>query len=264
MAMGSGLALENKVALITGGGQGIGRGLCAAFVAEGADVLVATRSRANGEETLGDIGAGPGRAALHVVDISVETACREAVDAAVTTFGRLDILVHNAGVYPAAPIADLTAAELDFVLATNLKAAFWLTQAALPHVLKSGAGRLLFTSSVTGPRVAMPGYAAYAASKSGLNGFIRTAALEYAKRNITVNGVEPGYISTPALEAVASEADLQDMSRMIPMGRFGTIMEVANVMVFLASEAASYITGQTIVIDGGSTLPESQKIMDMF
>jgi 3-oxoacyl-[acyl-carrier protein] reductase len=262
--MTPGLALESKVALVTGGGQGIGRGICAAFAAAGADVLVATRTRASGEEAVADLASSAGRAELHVVDISTEGACWAAVDAALSAFGRLDILVHNAGIYPASPIAELTTDELDSVLATNLKAAFWLTQAALPHIARSQSGRLLFTSSVTGPRVAMPGYAAYAASKSGLNGFIRTAALEYAKRNITVNGVEPGYIATPAMQSVASESHLDEMSKLIPMGRFGTVMEVADVMVFLASGSASYITGQTIVIDGGSTLPESQKMMDIF
>jgi 3-oxoacyl-[acyl-carrier protein] reductase len=146
----------------------------------------------------------------------------------------------------------------------NLKAGFWLIQAALPYLRKQGGGRILFTSSVTGPNVAMPGTAHYAASKSGMNGLIRTAALEFARENITVNGVEPGYILTPAMAALGSEAEIAEMAKCIPLGKLGAPLDIANTMLFLASDEAAYITGQTIVVDGGSTLPESPVVLDAY
>jgi len=153
---------------------------------------------------------------------------------------------------------------LDQTLSVNMKAAFWLTQACVPHFREHNWGRLIFTSSVTGPRVAMPGTAHYAMSKGGMNAFIRTAALEYARDNITVNGVEPGYIRTAAMSELADEDGLQAMADCIPLGHLGVPGDIAYAMLYLASEEASYLTGQTIVVDGGSTLPESQVVMDGF
>jgi 3-oxoacyl-[acyl-carrier protein] reductase len=173
-------------------------------------------------------------------------------------------VVHNAAVYPVIPIEQLSDVDLDLTLSVNLKAGFWLIQEGLPHLRKQGGGRFLFTSSVTGPNVAMPGTAHYAASKGGMNGLIRTAALEYARQNITVNGVEPGYILTPAMEALGGPEALVQMASQIPLGRLGDPVDIANTMLFLASDAAAYITGQTIVVDGGSTLPESPVVLDAF
>ncbi len=137
-------------------------------------------------------------------------------------------------------------------------------QAALPHFRKQKGGRMLITSSVTGPTVAMPGTAHYAASKGGLNGFIRTAALEYGRENITVNGVEPGYILTPAMSALGDEDELRQMERYIPNGKLGRPSDIANAMLYLASDEAGYVTGQTLIVDGGSTLPESPVMLDQF
>ena len=136
-------------------------------------------------------------------------------------------------------------------------APFFLTQAAKPAMLQQSMGRILITSSVTGPRVAFPGLAHYAASKSGVNGFIRAAALELAGTGITVNGVEPGMIRTPAMSNLGSDALNQMIADRIPLGRLGEPQDIASAMVFLASPAASYITGQTIIVDGGALLPES-------
>jgi 3-oxoacyl-[acyl-carrier protein] reductase len=186
------------------------------------------------------------------------------VQQAVETYGQLDIVVHNAAVYPMFTIEQLGDAELERTLAVNLKAGFWFIQAALPHLRRRGGGRILFTSSVTGPNVVMPGTAHYGASKSGLNALIRTAALELARENITVNGVEPGVILTPALAALGSEEEIAEMAKGIPIGKLGTPLDIANAMLFLASDAAAYITGQTVVVDGGSTLPESPVLLDSF
>ena len=139
----------------------------------------------------------------------------------------------------------------------NLGALFWLTQAALPLFAARGGGCVLATSSVTGNRVAYPGLSHYAASKAGVNGFIRNAALELAPRNIRVNGVEPGMIHTPAMANLGDAALEARIAAGIPLGRLGQPADIANAMLFLASDAAAYITGQTLVVDGGATLPES-------
>ena len=137
-------------------------------------------------------------------------------------------------------------------------------QQTVDAIRGQGGGRRLFTSSVTGPRVAMPGMAHYGMSKSGLNGFVRTAALEYARENITVNAVEPGYILTEAMKTLGNVEEIKAMAQCIPQGDMGKPADVAYAMLFLASDEASYVTGQTIVVDGGSTLPESQVVMDDF
>ena len=255
--------LDGRVAVITGGGQGIGRGVAERFAEAGCKVLVATRSEANGQETVQTIRTSGGEASLLVVDVATSQACEAIVAEALSHYGALHIVVHNAAIFPINHIVDLPDDELDAVLSVNLKAAFWLARAALPPMIEAGWGRLLYTSSVTGPRVAMPGFAAYGASKAGLNGFIRTAGLEYAKRNITVNGVEPGFILTPAMDVFGSQGEVDEMRALIPAGRFGHVDDIAHTMLFLASEQAGYITGQTIVVDGGSTLPENQKALDL-
>ena len=148
-------------------------------------------------------------------------------------------------------------AVLDLLLSVNLRACFTLTRAAIPHLRKVAGGRILITSSVTGPRVTMPGLAHYAATKAGVNAFIKTAALELAADGITVNGVEPGYINTAALDRFKARHGENNIAKYIPARRLGRPEEVANAMLFLASAEASYVTGQTIIVDGGSTLPES-------
>jgi 3-oxoacyl-[acyl-carrier protein] reductase len=256
--------LKGKVAIVTGAGQGIGEGIARCFAAAGAKVLIATRTAKNGAAVADSIVKSGGVASLLQTDVGQQPQVDRAVAHAVETYGRLDIVVHNAGVYPVRSIEELSDGDLDTTLAVNLKAGFWLIKAALPHLRRQGGGRFLFTSSVTGPNVAMPGTAHYAASKSGMNGLIRTAALEFARENITVNGVEPGYILTPAMQALGSEAEIAEMAKCIPIGKLGKPLDIANTMLFLASDEAAYITGQTIVVDGGSTLPESPVVLDAY
>jgi 3-oxoacyl-[acyl-carrier protein] reductase len=256
--------LKGKVALVTGAGQGIGEGIARRFAQAGASVLIATRTARNGQAVADSIMTQGGIASLLQTDIGNHAEAQRAVAHAAEKYGRLDIVVHNAAVYPVIPIEQLSDDDLDRTLSVNLKAGFWLIQAALPHLRKQGGGRFLFTSSVTGPNVAMPGTAHYAASKSGMNGLIRTAALEFARENITVNGVEPGYILTPAMAALGSEEEIAAMAKCIPLGKLGAPLDIANTMLFLASDEAAYITGQTIVVDGGSTLPESPVVLDAY
>jgi 3-oxoacyl-[acyl-carrier protein] reductase len=256
--------LKGKVAIVTGSGQGIGEGIAKVFAAAGAKIVVATRSAGNGQQTVDDIVAAGGDAILVQCDIGKRSEVERVVAETITKFGRVDISVHNAAVYPLHTVDELTDEVMELTLAVNMKAAVWLTQASVPHFRAQGGGRLIFTSSVTGPRVAMPGTSHYAMSKGGMNGFIRTAALEYARDNITINGVEPGYILTAAMSALGDDEELKAMANCIPQGHLGKPEDIANTMLFLASDEASYITGQTIVVDGGSTLPESQIVMDGF
>jgi 3-oxoacyl-[acyl-carrier protein] reductase len=249
--------LAGKVAIVTGGGQGIGRGITTVFASEGAKVMVATRTAKHGEDAVKLARKDGGIAELCTADIASKEECDRVVAETVKKFGTVDILVHNAASFLGGPVDKYSETDLETVLAINLKAAFRLSAACIPHMRKQGAGRLLFTSSVTGPRVAMPGTSYYAASKGGINAFIRTLSMELAREKITVNGVEPGYIRTAAMELLADEAGMKEMAKYIPLGYIGDPSDIAYAMLYLASDEARYVTGQTIVVDGGSTLPES-------
>jgi 3-oxoacyl-[acyl-carrier protein] reductase len=178
------------------------------------------------------------------------------VATAVAAHGGLDILVQNAGIYPWTLIEKIEPEEWDRVLAVNLKGTFLAAQAALGPMKAQRSGRMIFTSSITGPKVSSPGHGHYSASKAGINGFIKAAAIEFAGYNITVNGVEPGNILTEGMKAHRSAAFIKSMEDAVPLGRLGTPRDVANAFLFLASDEAAYITGVTIVVDGGQILPE--------
>jgi 3-oxoacyl-[acyl-carrier protein] reductase len=254
--------LSEKVAIVTGAGQGIGRAIAEVFAAAGARVMVATRTASHGETTVQRIEKAGGTARLCARDIGTEESVRKVVQETAETWGGIDIMVHNAASFLGGPVERYSEDDLETVLSVNLKACFRFSAACIPEFRKRGGGRLLFTSSVTGPRVAMPGTSYYAASKGGINAFIRTAALELARENITVNGVEPGYIRTAAMELLADADGLAQMTRYIPAGYMGAPEDIAHAMLYLASDEARYITGQTICVDGGSTLPESPVFLD--
>jgi len=253
--------LANKIAIVTGAGRGIGAAIAQRFADEGAGVLLAARSAEALAQVSEAIAARGGRAAWHAADIGTAEGCSAVVTEAVRRFEHLDLLVHNAGIFPMTPIETMTDAQWEAVLAVNLTSALRLSRACIPHLRRRGGGRLLFTSSVTGNRVAVPGCAHYAASKAGLNGFIRSAALELAGDRITVNGVEPGLVLTPGASAETSAEQRDAMARFVPMQRWGEPHEVAAAMLYLASDEAGYITGQTLVIDGGALLPENGALM---
>ena len=244
-------SLRDRVAIVTGSGRGIGREIARVFARAGAHVVVATRTAGPGEETVRLIEEEGGSATLTIVDLAKRAEAFSLVEETARSFGRIDIVVHNAGVFPFVSVDDITEDDLDNTLNVNLKAAFWLTKAAAPMLRRSLSPRLLFTSSLSGPRFSAATMVHYGASKSGLNGFIRGAAVEYGKDGITVNGVEPGAILTDALKQLAGPEQQAAVAGSIPLGRIGRPEDIAYAMLYLASDQASYITGQTIVVDGG-------------
>jgi len=250
--------LKGKATIVTGAGKGIGRGIAQVFAAEGAKVLVADIDQRAAQETAEDLGRSGAEAVAVRVDVSKAADAEAMARAAIERFGRIDVLCQNAGIYPEVRIAEMTEADWDHVHAINLKGTFLTVKACLPQMVQQGYGRIVITSSITGPRVGNPGLAHYAATKAGVNGFIRTAAIEFAKQGITINAVEPGNIMTPGMEGQLGADYIRAQEQSIPMGKLGEPEDVAYAMLFLASDEAKYITGQTIVVDGGQILPESR------
>jgi 3-oxoacyl-[acyl-carrier protein] reductase len=252
--------LDGRVALITGGARGIGAAIATAFAEAGGRVMIANRSL-EPAQALAESLAAQGLQAAATGFTADEAGCRAAVATTSSRFGALDIVVHNAGGCRWTSLADMTTQILDEALTLNLKCCFWLAQAALPELRRGGRGRLLVTSSVTGPRVAMANAAHYAAAKAGVNGFIRAAALELAPQGITVNGVEPGFIAKDR-GRLSHPGNRRRIEHYIPVGTMGEAKDIADAMLYLASDAAKFVTGQTIVVDGGATLAESGFAMD--
>lgn len=252
--------LDGRVALITGARAGIGGAIATRLAQAGAKVVLANRTL-DAAESVADGLRGQGLQAHAIGFDASSDGSRSAVSEAAVRFGALDILVHNAGGCAWKDLEDLSDGDLDYALTLNLRSCFWLTQAALPWLRRSNAGRVLITSSITGPRVAMAGASHYAAAKAGVNGFIRAAALELSKHRITVNGVEPGLVAKDH-GRLSQRETLARIERYIPLGHAGRPDDIAYAMLFLASSEASWITGQTLVVDGGITLPESGYAME--
>jgi 3-oxoacyl-[acyl-carrier protein] reductase len=243
--------LQGKAALIVGAARGIGKGIAQRFAEEGAALVLADTEPEQCKATARELGAE-----FILTDISQKSDADAAVAFAVRRLGRLDIVIQNAGIYPWQLIEDTSPEDWDRVMAVNLRGTFNAARAALVPMKAQRSGRMLFTSSITGPHVTSPGHGHYSASKAGINGFIRSAALEFAGYGITVNGVEPGNILTEAIQEHRGAAFIKSMEDAIPLGRLGSPRDVANAFLFLASDEASYITGTTIVVDGGQLLPE--------
>ena len=247
---------HQKSVIVTGGSKGIGRGIARVFAGEGAKVLLVGRQSDAGEQAAREIVDGGGSASFFRADVSDPGDVQAMVEAAIDRHGGIDVLCSNAGVFPSARLDEMTEEEWDTVNSINLKGTFLTVRACLPELKRSGAGRVLLTSSITGPITGFPGWAHYGATKAGMLGFMRTAAIEFAQHNITINAVMPGNIMTEGLDDVGEEY-LATMTRSIPMGRLGESEDIGYAMLFLASDEAKYITGQTLVVDGGQTLPES-------
>jgi 3-oxoacyl-[acyl-carrier protein] reductase len=217
-------------------------------------VVVAARGP-EGAAVAAAITAAGGQAVAVAADLARPEAARALAAAAEAQFGGIDILCANAGIFPAAPLASMTPEQWDEVLDTNLKGSFLAVSACLPALQRSPHGRIVLTSSITGPITGYPGWSHYGASKAGQLGFMRTAAIELAPHGITVNAVLPGNVATEGL-AANGEAYLAEMAAAIPLRRLGSVADIANAALFLASDEAAFITGQTLVVDGGQTLPE--------
>ncbi|MGO4128125.1 SDR family oxidoreductase [Inquilinus sp. YAF38] len=243
--------LEGRVAIVIGAARGIGAAIAERFAADGARVVIGDTDPEAGAATAARLGAR-----FVATDISQRADADAIVAAAVDGFGRLDILVQNAAIYPWTLIEDIEPEEWDRVMAVNLRGTYLAARAALPAMRAGGGGRMIFTSSITGPRVTSPGHGHYAATKAGINGFLKSAALEFSGYGITVNGVEPGNILTEGMQQHRSAEFIAMMERAVPLGRLGTPQDVAAAVAFLASDDAAYITGTTIIVDGGQTLPE--------
>lgn len=249
--------LEGKTAIVTGGGRGIGEGIAKVFAAEGAKVLIATRTLSRGEKVAKAIRKAGGEAEAIATDVSKAASVEAMVKEARKRLGHIDILVHNAGIFPSSHIVKMKEQEWDDVIDTNLKSLFLCTKAVLPHMIRRKYGRIVAMSSITGPRVGMPGWSHYGASKGGMNGFIKAAALEVAKKGITVNGIEPGNIRNRPPSAALAKWHQKTMGPAIPMGHLGEPEDIAWAALYLASDEGRFVTGQTIIVDGGQILPES-------
>jgi 3-oxoacyl-[acyl-carrier protein] reductase len=253
-----GFSLSGKVAIVTGAQRGIGKGIVAELAQAGAAVMITGIDADAGERTACAFRAEGFDVAFMFSDTTERKQVQAAVDATVARWGRLDIVVANAAIYPNTPIAQISVEEWDAVAAVNLRGPFLFAQAALPEFRKRRSGRVIFLSSITGARVSSPGYAHYATSKAGILGFMRTAALEWAPWNVTVNAVEPGNILTEGVLEHQPQSFVDAQRAAVPLRRLGMPSDVAHAVRFLASDQAAYITGQSIVIDGGQLLPEMQ------
>jgi 3-oxoacyl-[acyl-carrier protein] reductase len=241
-------AFDGKVAIVTGASRGIGRAIAMELARRGATIVAAARG-SNAQAVVGEIQAAGGTAEVATVEMTDASSLEALVKGTVERHGKIDVLVSNAGITRDQLLLRMKRADWDEVLATNLTAAFVLCQAALKPMIKQRSGRIVAISSVVG-QVGNAGQANYAASKAGLIGFCKSLAREVASRNVTVNVVAPGLIATDMTRAL-TEASQQDWTTQIPLGRPGTPADVAAAVCFLASDEASYITGQVLHVNGG-------------
>ncbi|MFT0213767.1 3-oxoacyl-ACP reductase FabG [Pseudomonas sp. F1_0610] len=247
--------LKDQVALVTGGAKGIGRGIVEALREAGAKVIIADIDEVQGAATAKELGCS-----FKALDVTQQMYCQKVVNEVVDEFGKLDILCSNTGIFPQASLAHMTEDQWDQMQKVNLKGTFFMVQAAMAVMKPNKYGRIVITSSITGAITGFPGWSHYGASKAGQLGFMRSAALECAKDGITVNAVMPGNILTEGLKAQGEEY-LQQMRNSIPTHTLGEPLDIGYAACFLASKEARFITGQSLIIDGGQILPESPEAL---
>jgi len=243
------MRLKDKVALVTGAARGIGRAIAFALASEGADIVIWDINIEEAQKASRDIEALGRRSLAQAVDVSNFSKAEEAVNKILDKFTKVDILVNNAGITKDNLLLRMSEADWDAVLSINLKGTFNCTKAVSRFMLKQRSGKIINIASIIGI-IGNAGQANYSASKAGIIALTKTAAKEFASRNINVNAIAPGFIQTE-MTAKLPEEMKQKMLEMIPIARFGSPEDVAGVCVFLASEEANYITGQTIIVDGG-------------
>ncbi len=243
--------LENKVAIITGAGSGIGRAIALLYAAEGAKVVVSDINEAGGQETLASIKSKGGQAVFVKADTARPEDNKHLVDQAVAQFGALHIAVNNAGIGgPIGPAGEYPIEGWNKVISINLSGVFYGLRYQIPAILSSGGGSIVNMASILG-KVGTKGSAAYVAAKHGVIGLTEAAALEYADKKIRINAIGPGYIMTPLLTNTLDAATLQVIAGLHPMGRLGTSEEVAELSLWLNSDKSSFVTGSYYNIDGG-------------
>ena len=248
--------LDGQVAIVTGAARGIGAGIAGVLREEGASIVVADIDGEAAKAAAAAIDPSGEHSLAITTDVTVRGDLDALADAALQRWGRIDILAANAGIYPHTPLDELDPNEFDRLFAINVRGAVFAAQACLEPMRRAGYGRIVLTSSITGSVVGQPGYTLYGATKAAMLGFMRSAAVEVAASGVTVNAVLPGNIRTPGFGDVGPEHE-RAMLDAIPVGALGEPEDVGWAVRFLASPEAHYITGQTLVIDGGQVLPES-------
>jgi NAD(P)-dependent dehydrogenase (short-subunit alcohol dehydrogenase family) len=243
--------LKDKVALITGGGSGMGRASSLLFAQEGARVVVVDRAAASGDETVRMIRDAGGEAFSVEADVAENADAELMVNTALRSYGRLDVLFNNAGIEgPSVKLLEYGEENWHRVIAVNLTAVYFAMRAAIPHMIEQGGGVILSTASVAG-LVGLARSSAYSAAKGGLIALSRTVALEYGAQNIRVNCICPGFIDTPMMNRVLGDRPQTALQQHVPLERVGQAEDIARAALYLASDDASYVTGLPLVVDGG-------------
>lgn len=248
--------LKGKTVIVTGASKGIGKGIAKIFAMKGTNVAVVARNLQKAKACADEIRKNECTAEAFEGDVTDLVSMKKVAEEVAEVFGGIDILCSNAGIFPNSSIEDMSSADWDAVMNTNARGTLFAVQACLPFLKQAEYGRIILTSSITGPVTGFSGWSHYGASKAAQLGFMRSAALELAPYNITINAVMPGNIMTEGLEEMGEEY-LKSMAAAIPLKRLGRVEDIAFAALFIASKEAGYITGQTIVIDGGQIIPES-------
>jgi 3-oxoacyl-[acyl-carrier protein] reductase len=252
-----GPSLTNKSGLVIGAASGIGRAAACLFAGAGAGLMLADVNEGGLLELTQHLKSGGHVAHSVTTDVTVREDLMKAADASIEAFGRIDFLCYVAGIYPVCAIEAMTEEFWHRVVDINLTGAFFAVQSTLGIMRRQHYGRIAVVSSVTGPKVAMPGLSAYAAAKAGLGGFVRAVAIECGPDNITINAVLPGAVETDALlRELETAASMQAIKDTCPLRRVGNSEDIAQALLFLVSDQSSYMTGQELIIDGGSSLRE--------
>ena len=249
-------SLVGRTAIVTGGSRGIGRGIAEVFANAGVNVIITGRNQEDLDRTVAASDGAAGAVSAVSADVADPEQAQRVVDTAVEHHGGLDIVCANAGIFPSGRLEELTPDDIDQVLAVNFKGTVFMVQAALAALTTSGHGRVIVTSSITGPVTGYPGWSHYGASKAAQLGFLRTAAIELAPRKITINAVLPGNITTEGLADMGGDY-IDQMTSAVPIGRLGSVADIGNAALFFATDEAAFVTGQSLVVDGGQILPES-------
>lgn len=250
-------SIEGYSVVVTGGTKGIGKGIARVFANAGANVLITGRDEVSARNVCEELTAqGGGTVTYMIADVSSKSDCAQMAAIAIERNGGIDVLCANAGIFPDSKLATMSEADMDLVFGTNVKGTMLSVQACLTALAHSGHGRVVLTSSITGPVTGFPGWSHYGASKAAQLGFMRTAAIELAPLKITVNAVLPGNIATEGLADMGPEYR-EAMEASVPQGRLGDVGDIGNAALFFSTQEAAYITGQALVVDGGQILPES-------